>query len=497
MPLSFTPQQRLDITRRQLNIVNENAAFDSTTSKLTDEKIKLFNVDDANKVFYDAQTLRVGAYEGEARAMSGVIPATYTDGGINPYVPGDMSTSAKTPGATAAVFFPNSPIYAFLAPKIIDAVNGYNHPVGTDARYEQNILTNATVTSGLTELIFRLSNGISGGGGTTASTSIPAGPVTNFSVTVLDSSGFSPGQLVYIAGGGSGIYSINSISGPLALTIDSVIPTLTGIGGGTINGTVAAFTPTERQTLVSGSYQEILTNITNDIFSVIAEWEGKIDTQITQISVNNESRPTQIGQNAAALFDINNTKVIIDSWQALPNTGGSGKYTSGGIAPISAEITARQAFIPARLTQIVTALGSVSQTGETFSGVVGSPYYERYKWLNIRINKATGSARRYFAADDGINFLTVLSTNNTAVKNEYDLYFLTKRITAIDGTTIVQITDVVGINNGDTVTIVSETQAEIQRAVIDVMGTTQLKLDKLIPNSYVVGDDLPRLFKTL
>lgn len=497
MPLSFTPQQRLDITRRQLNIVQENTAFASTTTNLTAEKTKLLNVDSANAVFYNAQTLRVGAYEGEVRAMNGTIPATYTDGTISPYAAGDMSTSAKTPGSAGAIFFPTSPIYEFFPPKVIDAVNGYFHPVGTDPRYELNILTNADPTKGLVDIIFRLDNGVSGSGSTTTTDSIPAGPVSNLSLLVLSSTGFSPGQLIYISGGGSGIYKVNTVADGTHVSIDSVVPTLTGISSGNLTGTAAAFTNSERETLTSGTYQEILTNITNLIFSLIGEWEGKIDTQITKLGLNNETRATQVGQNSAALADVNNTKSIISAWHALPNTGVGAKYTSTGLAPISAEIAARQSFIPTRVTQIATALGNVAQTGNTFSGVVGSPYYERYKWLNIRINKATGSARRYFAADDGIGFLAILSDNNTAVKNEYDAYFLTKAITANDGSTILQIKDVIGLSVGDTVTAVSETQPEANRAIIEIMGTTQLRLDKPLSNSYVVGTDLPRIFKTL
>jgi len=496
---TFTPQQRLDITRRQLNIIQENAAYSSTQGSLNSEKAKLLSVDDANKVFYDVQRIRSDAYETESRQMNGSIPATYTDGTISPYVAGDLSTSAKTPGADAATFYPNSPIYTGFIPKVTDAVNGINHPTGTDSRYEQNILTNTTVASGLTQMIFRLSNGITGGtsGTSTTSTAIPAGAISALSVSVASTTNFAANELVYINSGvSSGIYKIISKT-VTAVTIDSVIPSLTGISSSaSIRNTVVAFTATERQTLVSSLYQEILTNITNGIDSLITEWEGKIDSQITQLGLNNETRSPQTTQNAAALSDLSNTKSIIDTWQARSSTGVSGKYVSASISPISSEITARQAFMTGRITEIVTALGSVSQSGDTYSGVTGSPYFERYKWLNVRINKASGSARRYFAADDGQAFLGMLASDNTAVKNEYDAYFLTKAITFVDETTIVQVTDTTGLSVGNQITVVSETQGEIVRAIMAVMGTTQLKLDKPIPNSYLVGDQA-RIFKTL
>lgn len=498
---TFTPQQRKDITRRQLNIALENAAYDSTQAALSGEKAKLLSVDDANSVFYNIHKVRAQAYELEARQMSGVQAATYTDGVVDPYSAGDLTTSAKSPGSLGALFFPGTPTaYAFLVPKIVDAVNGYNFPVGTDARYESNILTNTTINQGLTEMIFRLSNGITGAISATTSTStiIPAGDLTNFSVTVGSSTNFTSGDLLYInLSTHSGIYKVASIGGPTTIIINSIVPSQLGIGStASMRNTVVAFTPTERQTLASSLYQEILTNVTSGIDGLVVEWEGKLNTQVTQIGLNNDDRSPQLAQLATALADVINSKSIIDSWQALPSTGITGRFLSASISAISAEITARQAFIPTRLAEIVVALGSVSQVGDVISGVAGSPYFERYKWVNIRINKASGSVRRFYAADDGMSFLASLSAANTAVKNEYDAYFLTKAIIFLDGTTIIHTKDTTGLFVGNTVTILSETQPELNRAIMEILGTTQLRLDLAIPNTYLVSDQA-RMFKTL
>lgn len=501
MSISFTPQQRKDITRRQLNIGAENAAYTKTVGSLSDVKTKLLSVDDANKVFYDFQSVRVKAYELESQQMNGSIAAEFTDGQIDPYIAGDLSTSAKTPGAAGALFFPSTPPYGGFIPKVVGAVNGINNPTGTDTRYEQNILTNASVYDGLTEMIFRLNNGITGAssGNTTSTTAIPAGVQASIVLTVSSTTNFAVNDLVYINNGAaSGLYQITAITPTTSMTVKSIIHSLTGIGSGsTVDNTVVAFTPTERQTLVSSLYQELLTNLTNRIIALVLEWELKIDTQITQLGANNEDRSPYTTQNTAALADVNNTKSIIDAWQALSNTGVSGKFVSGSIGLLSSEITARQTFITGRLAQIITALGSVSATSETaYTGVVGSPYYERYKWLNIRINSASGSARRFFDADRGIGFLGMLAADNTALQGEYDTYFVTKAIAFIDETTIIQVKDVINLAVGQSITVLSETQPELQRAIMEVMGTTQLRLDKPIPNSYLVVDQA-RIFRTL
>jgi hypothetical protein len=120
----------------------------------------------------------------------------------------------------------------------------------------------------------------------------------------------------------------------------------------------------------------------------------------------------------------------------------------------------------------------------------------RYKWLNFRINRATGSLRRFYAADQSQGALASLQADNTALGSEYDQYFFTKQISAIDETPIIQIKTNTGFAAGDQVYIVSDTQPIIKRVVIEVMGTNQLKLDSPVPNTYLTGE-LARIYKEL
>jgi len=498
MALTFTAQQRKDITRRQLNIATENAAYANTSASLSDQATKLLSVDGANATFYNYQRAIASAYELEGQALNGTQAAEYTDGSISPFVAGDLSTSAQTPGATGATFFPSSPTpYAYFIPLITDAINGFNHPTGVTTG-ESNTISNSTVFNGLSQLIAQLGASISGSGSTTTTTAIPAGVQSGLVLSVTVTTGFSVNDLVYIKqGSASGIYKISAIVPSTSITVSSVVHTQLGIAtGATITNSAAAFTTTERQTLVAVTYQEILTNETNQIAALITNWKTFLNTQVTQLAANQDTRSPQATQNTTASANATAAIAVLNTWLALPNTGVSGRYTSGSLSPISSEITTRSSAITSRITDIVTALGSVAQTGNSYSGVVGSPYYERYKWLDNRINRATGSARRYFDASSGQSFLGMLSANNTAVQGDYNAYFLTKAITFIDQTPIIHVTDVTGLSNGDTITILSETQPEIQRAIIQIMGTTQLQLDSSIPNTYTVADQA-RLFKSL
>lgn len=505
MPISFTAAERKAITRRQVRIDLENQGFQSSINAFATMQTQLLEVDGGNTKFYDYYNGIVVAYETEVRQLNGTISAVY--------LAGDITSNAQNP--TIPPFFPintTPPSYIRNIPLIDDGgltnykTKGYFHPTGTDARYETTILSNAVVYDGLTEMIFRLENGITGAasGSTTTTTSIAAGVVSGVVLAVPSTTNFAINELVYINNGStSGIYIITAINAGVSLTVSSVVHTQIGIAtGATIDNTVVAFTPTERQNLTSVTYQEILTNITNRISALITEWEGEIDIQIAQLTANQDDRATQLAQIATALADVNNTKSIIDTWQALPNTGLTGKYVAASIAPISAEITARQAFIPTRITEIVTALGSTSndalfQSGDTFgTNSPNNPYFNRYKWLNFRINRQSGSLRRYYAAQQASGAVTQLLSDNNLIKAEYNGYFLTKAVIFNDGSDILHLKDLTGLSVSDTVTIVSETQVEITRTVVAIMGTTQVKLSAAVPATYMTTD-VARLFKTL
>lgn len=506
MPISFTTQQRLDITRRQIRIAQENSAFANTSVQLNEQKVALLNVDNANNVFYAFFRIQSDAYEGERRAMDGNIPAMYTDGVVDPFTAGDLASSAKFPGSNEAVFFPNTlPIYTFLIPKIINAVNGMLNPTGTDARYELNIITNADTSVGLTQVLNYLLNGISGGGGTSVVVT-PGFVGSNINITNGDGANFSVNDYIYVSDTSrSGIYQITSItpgalmSDPDVLGVLNIFPAaINPAVGATVKNTVPGFTNTERTNLSSAIYQEILNHLTAKVLSLISvEWFNKLGTQITQIGLQNDSRAPQVTQNATALSSDNSAQSVITAWVALPNTGAGAKYTDLGLSTIQTLMSTRQTYIPARVAEITTAVGNVVNNGDgTFSGVLTSTYYNRYKWLNNRINRASGSARRFFDTDSGTSFIATMIANNTSIAGDYDAYFLTKAITQNDGEIILFVTDITGLSVSDTITIVSETQPEISRTIVQLYGNNQVQLNASIPITYI-QEDIARLFKTL
>ncbi|MEM4360225.1 MAG: hypothetical protein QXT45_06815 [Candidatus Bilamarchaeaceae archaeon] len=500
MSITFTAAERKAITRRQIKIDLENDAFQSAANAFNEQEVALQQVDNANVVFYNFYNSVCTYYENEARRMNGAIPDTYTNA--------DLIAAAETAGG--APFFPTG--YNRAIPLIADGsfinnkVKGFFHPTGTDARFEQNILNNTTVFNGLQQMIFRLENGITAStpSTTTTTTAIPAGPVTGLVLSTTSTTGFSVGQLVYINGtSGSGIYTITAIVPSTSITVSSVIHTQTGITGTiTLDNDVPAFTATERQNLTSTLYNELLNNIANRISALVDEWEGKIDDLISDLTSQPDDRTPFQAQRNAALAAVNAAKATITTWKALPNTGPTGKYVASSIAPLSSQISTRLTDIPTRISQITTALGSTSaqaltQSGDNFStSIPNNPYFNRYKWLNNRINRIVGSLRRYYAASQSKSTLNVMMAANTSIQSEYDSYFKTVAITFNDGSDIIHVKSNTGFSVGDNVIIVSETEPEITRTIQAILGTTQIRLNAAVPVTYRIND-MARLFKIL
>lgn len=463
---SFTAQQILDLTRRQLNITTENAAYANTSANLTAQQTALLNVDSTNSVFYDFFDTSARAYESEVQVINGAQFLNYTNGTISPYVPGGLSTSAATPGAAGATLFPSG--YAYFIP-YPNASLGYLHQTGTAPLYEENLIV------GLSTMIADLP--LSGSATETTATAIPAGSVSGLTLIMSHASDFSTGDLVTLTNGSNvGVYTVTLVTGDTSITVSSVIPVTAALSGTT---TVDNTSSTLNLAL--------LTNMTL--------WTTYLTTEIAALTSQNDDRATQMAQKATALSNANAALTIVNSWIATPD------YTNPSSAlnlSVQAQITARESFLPTRVTQIATALGVTTVNENTFSGTSGDIYYERYSWLNNRINTASGSARRYFAANQGISMLGTLLTNNTMIQSDYNEYFLTKKITFIDSTSTIQVTDTAELSNGDSIMVLSESQKAIGRTIVAILGTTQLQLNSPIPNTYqTTATDLARIYKNL
>jgi len=521
MAISFTEQQKRDITRRQINLQKENDVHQIIVDGTNKNLVTLQSVDLANKVFYDFFDTQARAYESEYEQISGQVADKYSTGDTDLLVAAQSSTSQP--------FFPpvsGSNVYTNFIPLIQSGVftnnkvKGLFHPTSTNSTYESTTLTS------LVSMINRLNNGISGVFSASAASDLSAIiPPSQFSAVTVEvniSSGFTVNDYVYVnKGSASGLYqvtAVNLVGPPYSITIIGIIPSKIGMSGGgiEIDNTVSAFTDSEKQSLTSTKYTELLNNIAaasvvsgypKSITSLVSEWNGFLSNSEAALTLQNDSRSIQLAENSASYNSVTSAISAVSVWASLPTTG-SGltmtKFMAASISNLMPSISQRIAAILTRISQIQTALGSSSansltQSGESFTSTdLTNSYYKRYLWLNVRINRVSGSLSRYYQTLNAKDQVSILYNNNLILSNEYDSYFSTTAIKFLDGSNIIQVNDFSKFSVGDVVSVISESQPEYSLGIVEKLGTNQLRLDRAIPVTYLTTDEeSARIFKAL
>lgn len=522
MPIVFSDQDKQTITRRILNIQLEDQAYNMSLNTFSQQAALLLQVDQSNSKFYEFYDTQVRAYEGETADINGQVADEYMDS--------DVQFAGQF--GIGGIFYPNtsSPIYLNNIPLISsglltnNTVRGAFFPTSTNALYELNLMSNPSNVHqyGINDLINIMENGITAGasGSQTTTGTIAAGPVVGATLIAPNSTNFTINELVYLnSGAASGIYYITAITVvgiTKQFTLDSVLPTLSGLTNPTIVNTASGFNNAQRETLSGGAYNEILNNLATSIISQVNQWIVFLNDQLVKLALQNDARTIQHTENLTAISNANSAITTLNTWLALPNTivANDAKFadqiviisppsTHPNLIYITGLISTRQLYLPNRITEILTALGTtgpnaLSQIGDTFTSTdMTNSYFQRYEWLNIRINRISGSLRRHYLSLSSSGSINTLLANNEMVLDQYDQYFLVKKITFVDpNSNILQVTDNMGFSIGDQVYVTSNTQPIIPRTVQAILGTNQIQIDSVIPVTYSVFDQA-RVFKQL
>jgi hypothetical protein len=421
--------------------------------------------------YNNAHIERITPYEQEHRWLNGVTYTTITQSQIE--------TVSQTSGKSV-FFFPDSwtKSNAQLQP------NGNGNPKTTSLNSEDYVINSSIYLRGLSSMINIMRNGISGAGGNTVTKQpqhdIPAGPISNLQIDVDSVLNFNANDLIFInKGSSSGLYYINSVD-ISHLTISSIIPSQIGFTGqgSSIRNNVAGFTLSERQSLTSSTYQELLTNLSNEIISAVLLWETALNNQLAQLNINIDSA----NQISVAKSNINTAKSAIDLWQALSNTGISGKFTDTNLNNLTTAYSTRTSFISTRASQITTALGNVSQDSQgNYSGA--GLYLQRYKCLNFLINTSNGPLYQIF----GLN--TAKTTFQAKVANASDKLATYSNLVrygafmADPSGNSIKIDSASQFSNGDAVLLTGTDLPSIECNVSNVSGQT-VTLNINIPKEY-------------
>lgn len=471
--MALTQPQRIQISGEMVDLPLKVQAALDTQTQLAGVKTDLQNKDSSLKIFFDKYNDIANAYQTERRWVDGTTYSTITNTDVD-------DSAQKKPGNK---FFPTDGSWINFQPKKHASSEGLPTSNSTDEELE--IFTKSLQTGGLTALLDFLLNGQTSA---VANDTLGAAYNPGAGTMTVTTGGQTVGKLLIVEGGGfSGLFLVTAAVGPL-LTVteviapDGILPMTTS----TVKENITAFTNTERNTLVSTLYQNVLTELTNKIIASVLTWETAISNQLTQLNLNTDSRSPQAAEITAAKADITNAKNIIDTWQALPNTGTLGtdsKFVNVNITPLQAEVIARTSFSTTRNTQITTALGSISQAGNgTFTGV--GIYFERFNQINLRINLAGGPLTEFYeksVADAALS--QIVNTANTT-STTYNSELRTEPLSVnANGTTTITVASVTGFAVSNTVFVMADTLTELTGTITGISGLN-ITLSFVVPNTY-------------
>lgn len=418
---------------------------------------------DRNYILYnDAHVERVTPYETEHRWLDGTTYTTITQQQID-------DAAARTP---ANIFFPPS----WSKSNAMLTANGNGNPKTSSGNSESGVLSSNIENGGLISQIGLLRNGQAG-----ASAAILQDPYSPgaSSLTFTNPAGFTVGNYLYVSG--SGTSALVKVTGGTSLTptiLEIIPPASTISASGTAIENIPGFTNSERNTLTSGSYQNILTGLTNRIISAAGLISTALTNQLTQLNINID-QPSQVTTAKAA---VTAGQTGFNTWTALASTGASGKFVDTSLINLQSVYIQRQTDISARTPQIVAGLGSVSQDGEgNYSGAAN--YLQRFKCLNFLINSANGPLFQ-------MNGLKTAKGNfEQKVMNTTDKLATFSNLVRYAGATkdpvgsSMEVDGASQFTNGDSVILSGNDLPAIECTVVSVSGSS-IVLSTTIPKEY-------------
>lgn len=471
--MALTQPQRIQISGEMVDLPLKVQSALDTQAQIVDVKTDLQNKDNSLKIFFDKYNDMANAYQTEHRWINGTTYSVIINSELE-------DAAQKKPGNK---FFATDGSWLNFQPK--KHISSEGLPTSISAGHETEIFTKSIQTGGLTALLNFLLNGQTSG---VVNDTLAAAYVPGTGTMTVTTGGQTVGNLIILEGGGfSGLFKVDAAVGPLLTVTEVFAPNGTlPMTTTTVKENITAFTNTERNTLVSTLYQNVLTLLTNAIISSVLSWETVLDNQMTQLNLNTDSRSPQATEITTTKADITNAKNIIDAWQALPNTGVTlldSKFVNVNITPIQSEVTARTSFNTTRNTQITTALGSISQAGDgSFTGT--GVYFLRFTQINLRINLVGGPLTEYYEKNLAVSALSEIANTAVSTSATYNTELRMEPLTAnATGTNIVSVASITGLAVSNSIFIVADSLSELSGTITAINGLN-ITVSFVVPNTY-------------
>lgn len=467
--MSLSISQVAEVARELSQTDTKIADAQKTQQQTAQDQEALVKKNNTIKVFYQEANSLITAYFSERRWIDGT---SYTSLPFN-----DINNGAKR--AVGNIFYP--PGWTNFAPFADDKVKGLPTVASSDS--ELGIFIRGIQDDGLSALIDFIVNGQSGGVNTTLALSGYTPGDTDIEVT---SGGQTPGNVLLISGSGTSalVYIIDVVG--TTITIEEIIPPAGTISsGGQVVENFSGFSNGERNSLTSGTYQNVLTELSVNIISAVMSWESAITSQLLQLVVNDPDRQPE---RTAAVNDATNAGDVINDWVALPNTGSTGsdsKFTDNNLLSLTNEISARTSFLNARVNQILDRLGNVTQNSE--GDIRGSGLIrKRFETISLQINGTDGPLFQSFALDasKGAARQQINSTKQKANIFSSGVY-LSKFKENATGSNEITIENPTNFDAPQRCVITGEGLEDLVVDIVSKSGNT-LTLSKDVPSDYIL-----------
>lgn len=413
--------------------------------------------------YNNSNTERVIPYQLERRWLDGTTYVDITQAQIN-------EAAERT---TTSIFYPST--WTKSNAKLTD--NGNGNPTSSSPNHESILLNGTVIEQGLISQVNLLRNGQSSG---VASHVLTADYVPGDPTIDIDTGTQTVGKYLYISGSGTSalVYVTDAVGTTITIT-EVIAPAVTIVTGGSVVEAIPGFNNTERQNLTSASYQRILTELTNRIKAAAALWKTALDNQYSQLSINIDN-PAQI---ATAKTNVSNAQTAYNTWFALSDTGASGKFVDTSLDDFTAAYNAKNATIAGRISQIVTALGSVSQDSEgNYSG--SGQFLQRFKCMNYLVNSANGAQFQLFSLQGAKKTFENKVANNTDKLATYSNLVRFSSFTADStGSNSIAIDNVSQFSISDSILLTGNDLPSIGATITNISGST-VQLSINIPVEY-------------
>jgi hypothetical protein len=254
---------------------------------------------------------------------------------------------------------------------------------------------------------------------------------------------------------------------------------------------------------VVGTYgpDPVIQGLLTDLKALVQKWEDALNNQKNALTSVVDSNATRTSQNSAALTDINNTLIGINTWQAVIdfNTVAPTKLDPTTLNNLKAFITSRSSFTTTRLSQLNsnTYLGSITQDMATGSITAAQGLYgERMLFIDMRINAVSGTLTDIYG-------LSGAKTAQEQAKQAADIAAqgaalamkATKAIAPGIDTKYMNFESLSGFSVGDRIYMVADDQEELSGSIEEISGN-RAKLTFTVSKKYTTVNNT-RIYKIL